>query len=251
MRAVAWDDAAVTPRQRCTTGGAETGKTGAETGKTGAETGKTADGRNKPGHDTMRTIVSPIRYVRADRLGRCEGKTAMPPRHRPKPGLLLSVQPQIDQVPRIGLQFPALDLLDDVRQRRVRRRRQADFLSLAYDEPIEKIDLRPAALHHVLAHRRTVLAAAPVCLLQSVGVVFPGRHQIAFPGPRDHVRIDMMDFLQLVSQRLADADRLAAQSGTEMTQRVVAQDVLADQAGAGRHAVRHRVGHQLRPALAP
>jgi hypothetical protein len=44
----------------------------------------------------------------------------------------------------------------------------------------------------------------------------------------------MQDLLELVAMRLADPDRLAAETGGEVTQRVAFQDLAARQAGAGR-----------------
>ncbi len=61
----------------------------------------------------------------------------------------------------------------------------------------------------------------------------------------------MVDLLELVAERLADADRLAAEPRLEPADPLVLRHRRAGQAGAGGNPVRHRVGHQLRPALAP
>ena len=52
--------------------------------------------------------------------------------------------------------------LDDVGQHHVRRRGDADLVALLRHQAVEELDLGAAALHHVLAHRRPMLAAAPL-----------------------------------------------------------------------------------------
>src|SRR5438132_13977667 len=61
----------------------------------------------------------------------------------------------------------------------------------------------------------------------------------------------MVDLLEPVAARLADADRLAAEPRLEMADRLVLRDLGAGEPGAGRNPVRHRVGDELGPALAP
>jgi hypothetical protein len=61
----------------------------------------------------------------------------------------------------------------------------------------------------------------------------------------------MVDFFQLVAARLADPDRLAAEPRLEMADRLVLRDLRAGKPGASRHPIRHRIGDELRPALAP
>lgn len=92
-------------------------------------------------------------------------------------------------------------------------------------------------------------AAGLLRLGQAVVIVFLRGRRITFAGAGDHLGVHVEDLLQLVAQRLAGADRLGAQPRGEAAQRVVHQDVAADHAGAGRHAVAHGVDHQLRPAL--
>ena len=61
----------------------------------------------------------------------------------------------------------------------------------------------------------------------------------------------MVDFFEPVAARLADADRLAAEPRLEMADRLVLRYLRTGKPGAGRDAVRHGVGDELRPALAP
>src|SRR5215472_5400981 len=166
-------------------------------------------------------------------------------------GRSTSVQPQIGDVPRVGLQFTALDALDDVSQHRVGRRREADLFALAHDKAVQILDLGPAALAHVLAHRRAMLAAASADFGQPVVVIGLARLGVALAGARNRIGRQVHDFLELVAERLADADCFAAEPRREIADRVVADHVLADHAGAGREPVAHHVRDELRPALAP
>ena len=77
------------------------------------------------------------------------------------------------------------------------------------------------------------------------------RRRVALAGAGDRLRIHVADLVEGVAERLADPDRLAAEPVREMPDRVVLDHVAADHAGAGRQAVAHDVGDQLRPALAP
>src|SRR5436305_1039798 len=61
----------------------------------------------------------------------------------------------------------------------------------------------------------------------------------------------MVDLLELVAERLADADRLAADTRLEAANRVDLGHLGPGQTGAGGNAVGHRIRHQFRPALAP
>src|SRR4051794_31741162 len=61
----------------------------------------------------------------------------------------------------------------------------------------------------------------------------------------------MVDLFELVAELLADADRLAAEPRLEPPYRLVLRHLRPGQPGRRRTAVRHRVRHQLRPALAP
>src|SRR5271155_317791 len=167
------------------------------------------------------------------------------------PSEICSVQPQIDDVLGVGLELAALDPLDDIDQRGIGARRQPDLLALADDETVEELDLGAPALDHVLAHRRALAARALLRIGEPARIDLLQRRLVALAGARDHLGRQMEDLLERVAVRLADADRLAAKAGREPPQRVVVDHLAARQAGAGRHAVLHRVGDQLRPALAP
>src|SRR6516164_7373888 len=163
-----------------------------------------------------------------------------------------SVEPQIDDVPWIGLQFAAFDPSDDVGQDLVGRCRNANLVPLARDEAVEKLDLGAAPLEHVLAGRRAMFAAArSIGLGQTVLVDLPGRGRVAFAGAGDRLRVHVADFIKGVAERLTDADRLAAQPGREMADRIVLDHVAGNQPGAGRQTITHDIGDELRPALAP
>src|SRR5262249_61082941 len=87
-----------------------------------------------------------------------------------------SIEPQIDDVLRVGLQFAALDPGDDVGQDLVGRRRDADFPAFPHDKAVEELDLGAASLDHVLTHRRAMLAVSRAIGLGETAVVdFPGR----------------------------------------------------------------------------
>src|SRR5882724_13159195 len=61
----------------------------------------------------------------------------------------------------------------------------------------------------------------------------------------------MQNLLQLIAERLPDADRFAAQASGEAADRLALQHLAARQARAGGEPVAHDVGDQFRPALAP
>src|SRR5262249_28581942 len=92
---------------------------------------------------------------------------------------------------------------------------------------------------------------APADLAEPVIVVGLSGCGIALAGPRDRLWRQMHDLLELVAERLTDADRLAAEPRREMADRIVADHVLADHAGARRQPVAHHIGDELRPAFAP
>src|SRR6202043_1573293 len=77
------------------------------------------------------------------------------------------------------------------------------------------------------------------------------RRSVALAGAGDRFRRQMVDLLELISARLADADRLAAEPRLEMAGRLPLRDLGAGEPGARGHTIRHRVGDELRPALAP
>src|SRR4051812_29872662 len=65
-----------------------------------------------------------------------------------------SVESEIDDMLGVGLELAALDPLDDVGQRGVGGRGDAELLALAHDEAVQELDLGAPSLGHVLAHRR-------------------------------------------------------------------------------------------------
>ena len=90
-----------------------------------------------------------------------------------------SVQAQLEDMALVRTQVALLHPLDDVGQRGVRRRGHADLLALVDDEAVEELDLGAAALDHVLAHRRTMLAAAGlVDLGQALGYRLEEIHHV-------------------------------------------------------------------------
>src|SRR3954470_6222856 len=161
-----------------------------------------------------------------------------------------SVEPQIGDVARVLLEFAALDLFDQIDQALVGAGGEADLFALAHDKAVQELDLGAAALEHVLAHRRPLIGRA-ARLGQDAILVAGERLGIALARLGDHVRRQMVDLLELVAERLADADRLAAEPRLEAADGLVLRHVGAGQAGAGGNPVRHRVGDELRPALAP
>src|SRR6516164_5235674 len=171
---------------------------------------------------------------------------------RPMASRSTSVEPQIDDVLRVGLQLALFDPGHDVGQDLVGRGRHAGLLSLARDKAVQELDLGAAALEHVLAGRRAMLAAAgPVRLGQTMLVDFLDCRRVALTGAGDRLRVHVADFVKGVAKRLADADRLAAEPGREMANRVVFYHFAGDQPSAGRQPIAHDVGDELRPALAP
>src|SRR6266851_7528272 len=97
-------------------------------------------------------------------------------------GLFKSIQAQIGDVLRVGLQFADFHPPDDVGQDCVGRGRDADLLALAHDKAVEERDLGAAALEHVLAGRRAVFAAAALRAGQAVIVDLLLRGSIALAG---------------------------------------------------------------------
>src|SRR5262249_205248 len=99
---------------------------------------------------------------------------------------------------------------------------------------------------------RAVRAAAGLLGLGNAMVVVGAlRRDVAFAGAGDDFGVEVVNLLEYVAERLADADRLAAEPGAEVAQPVVEQNVPGDEAGRGRHPVAHRVDDELRPALTP
>ena len=114
---------------------------------------------------------------------------------------------------RVGLQLALLHALDDIGQRGVGAAGHPELLALAHDIAVEELDLRAPALHHVLTHRRPLLARTARRVLQPLGVGDLDRRGITLAGLGYGLRRQMQDLLELIAQRLADADRLGAQPG--------------------------------------
>src|SRR5215204_4457505 len=74
---------------------------------------------------------------------------------------------------------------------------------------------------------------------------------VALAGAGDDLRRQVVDLFEPVAECLADADRLAAEPRLESPDALVLRHLCAGQPGRGRDPVRHRVGDELRPALAP
>src|SRR5262249_15147931 len=127
----------------------------------------------------------------------------------------------------------------------------SDLLALAHDQPIKKFDLRAPALLHILAHRTPLFGRCALALPEALLVAGAHRRFIAFSRTRNHLGGQVVDLLKLVAQRLPNTDRFAANARREMTERIIVQHLAAGQPGAGGDPICHRVGHQLRPALAP
>src|SRR5262245_26979697 len=70
---------------------------------------------------------------------------------------LPSIEPELLDVARVGLQVPSLDALDDVGEHGVGAGGNAHLLALAYHVAVEQLDLGAPTFLHVLAHRRALL----------------------------------------------------------------------------------------------
>src|SRR5262249_46255776 len=141
-----------------------------------------------------------------------------------------SIEPQLGDVLRIGRELAPLDALDDIRQHRVGAGRDADPLALARDQPVDELDLGAAALLHVLAHRGPLPGRGAPGILEALRIAGLHRRLVAFAGARDRLRRQVQDLLELVAERLADADRLAAHAGREMPDRIALEHVAAAEA---------------------
>src|SRR5215469_9467753 len=82
-------------------------------------------------------------------------------------------------------------------------------------------------------------------------VIFAQSFGVALAGAGNRLRLLMVDFLKLVTARLADADRLAAKPRLEMADCLVVGALRTAEPGTGGDAVGHGVLHQLGPTLAP
>src|SRR5262249_43313629 len=134
---------------------------------------------------------------------------------------------------------------------RIGARLNANLRAFAHDEAVQEFDLGAPALGHILTHRRALIGRAAPDPRQPALVVNLERDKVALAGTGDRLGRQMVDLFELVAARLTDADRLAAEPRLEMADRLVLRNLRAWEAGAGRDPVRHRVGDELRPALAP
>src|SRR5437764_15396761 len=141
----------------------------------------------------------------------------------PAPGMTVtrSVQTEVGDVFRVGLQFALLDPQHDVGQDRVGRRRNPDLLALSDDIAVEERNLGATALDHVLAGRWTVLATTAIRHGQAMLVDFLLRRRITFAGPRQRFGVHVADLVKGIAERLADTDGLASEPVREMPQRGV------------------------------
>src|ERR1044071_9360512 len=162
-----------------------------------------------------------------------------------------SVETEVGDVLRSRLQLTLFDPKDDVGHDRIGRRRDTDLLALSDDIAIEERDLGAAALDHILARRGAMLAAAAIGHREAMLVDFLLRRRIALAGARQGLGVHVANLIEGVAERLADADRFTAEPVREMPERIVLDDLAADQPGARGKAVPHHIGDQLRPALAP
>src|SRR5712675_1131182 len=162
-----------------------------------------------------------------------------------------SVQPQLSDVPRIRAQLITFHALDDVCQHGIGVAREADLLALAHHEAVEEFDFRASALLHVLAHGRTLLRGGVLAVSEALLVADAHRRLVALARPRNRLRRQMQNLLQLIAVRLPDADRFASEPRGEAADRLALQHLSAGQARAGGESVAHHVGDQFRPALAP
>src|ERR1044071_9782872 len=162
-----------------------------------------------------------------------------------------SVETEVGDVLRIRLQLTLFDPKDDVGQDRVGRRRDTDLLALSDDIAVEERDLGTAALDHVLPGRGAMLAAAAIGHREAMLVDLLLRRRIALAGARQGLGVHVAHLVEGIAERLADAARLTAEPVREMPERIVLDDLAADQPGARGKAVPHHIGDQLRPALPP
>ena len=147
-----------------------------------------------------------------------------------------SVKPQVGDVARVLFEFAALDLLDQIDEPLVGAGGEADLFSLAHDKAVQELDLGAPALEHVLAHRRALLGRA-AWLRQDPVLVAGERFRVALTGAGDDLGRQVVDLLEPIAERLADADRLAAEPRLEAPDPFVLRHV---RAGEGRCRRRRR-----------
>src|SRR6185437_11969863 len=134
-------------------------------------------------------------------------------------GQARSIESQVLDVLRIGLELAALDALDDIGEHRVGAHSQAKLLALAYHEAVEELDLGAPAFLHVLAHRGPLARSHAARVLETLLVAGAHRVRVALAGACDRLGLDVQDLLELEAECLADADRLAAHAGREAADR--------------------------------
>src|SRR6185295_8453898 len=83
------------------------------------------------------------------------------------------------------------------------------------------------------------------------GFDFFERGAVALGGARDAFRVDAFHFLELIAERLPDADRFAGEPDLEAANLRIAQAIARRQSRRGGNTVAHAVLHELGPALAP
>ena len=132
------------------------------------------------------------------------------------------------------------------------RHARPSLLALAHDQAVEEFDLGAPALLHVLAHRGTLAGRGAARILEALLVA--GR---ASPPRRLRPRARSSPAAGAGSPR-ADSRAPGRRGSLRCRARVekcrigsFLQHVAAAQAGAGGKPVLHRVGDELRPALAP
>src|SRR6202040_2730687 len=146
-----------------------------------------------------------------------------------------------------GRRLAEFDLLDRRDQLLVRRYRQADRATPLDDDAVDEIDLGAPALLHVLAHRRALVLAALLRIAQRqhqrLDLVEGGT--VAFRGARQLFGVLAGNVLELVTERLAHPDTLAAELDDDTADALILPDVVAGQAARRRDAVMHPIDAEL------
>src|ERR1044071_2505965 len=182
---------------------------------------------------------------------------------RPSPGRRLKGPHRRGQISKAALNrvevlgrrrgLAQFDLLHRGNQLFVGRGRDAGLAPLLDDHAVDEVDLGAATLLHVLAHRGALMLAAllRVAQRQHQALDLVERGAVAFRGARQRVGILAGDVLELVAERLADPNPLAAQFDDDLADAVVLAHRVAGEAARSRDPVMHAVDAELRPALAP
>src|SRR5580658_2106170 len=130
-----------------------------------------------------------------------------------------SVQPQLSDIFWIRLELTFLDAFDEVGEHGIGAAGQAELVALAHNEAVEELDLGAPALLHVLPHRGPLPGGGAAGVLDALLVAGAHRRLVAFAGARDRFRRNVQNFLELVAERLADADRFRADPRREAADR--------------------------------